>query len=501
MANPTVAEVLGTLKDSFQSIDFRAIVVCLGDNEGWRNVFTVIRFSDKTPDGISAEHEKLKKVYELPDGILYTPLGIEHRIDPYRGMNIWLSTYTVAQFQDIVSRIHLGIINDRNRASRVFDADLNIDLMNEEMYLESQGFEDRNDWWPQYRWGYGTQISSFTGIPDGQGKKLELRRRDLDKQVRDLGFADFQGLVERITERTFLRNSANALEIFVPIFARIDSVNQSGDGIKVDGRFHTALGNLTVECSLYESIDRSKTPVHSLGKVIINPFDAGKAIQKFSNIFVLREPPEKGQVTVCLFKQDKTRIDLHQKSSDLRSGVLTFRSFTSFVPEEAIGKYIKCLISGTGVTTCQLYKKYIPKNKSKKNEELIEQVVMYLFGLCQLNPILLSNPQYDVIEGGQQAGSADILASDQEGRPVLISCTMAMPDARKRDMLLAAQAAIASRIGVDAEMIRTILITGKPFVSKSDTRLVELAAQDLEQLWIMIQKGNIPEARKKLMDS
>ena len=129
---------------------------------------------------------------------------------------------------------------------------------------------------------------------------------------------------------------------------------------------------------------------------------------------------------------------------------------------------------------------------------MIEYVVTYLLGLCQLSPILLSNPQYDVIHGGLEAGSADIVASTQGGVPILVSCTMAMPDARKRNMLLAARTAIANRTKVPLEAIKILLVTGKPSVSPSGTELLELAATDLERLWAMCQQGNLSEARRLL---
>lgn len=97
-----------------------------------------------------------------------------------------------------------------------------------------------------------------------------------------------------------------------------------------------------------------------------------------------------------------------------------------------------------------------------------------------------------------RSGSADIVASTQRGDPMLVSCTMAMPDARKRNMLLAAQTAIVNRSGMPLEAIRVVLVTGKPSVSPSDTGLLELAATDLERLWVMCRQGNLSEARRLL---
>ena len=499
MANPTVGEVLAVLRQSFKAVDLRAVVVALGDQRGWQNVFTVIRFSAKTAGEISAEHERLKRLYELPSEVLNKLLGKEHNIEPYKGMNIELSAYPIDQFKQLVGRLREGHVTASNRAFRVSDRDLAIDLMREEMYLRMNlEYEDIGNHWPVYYWGCGEQRTDFEGFGDEQGDRPWLGGHDLDKQSRGFGFANFQELLERITGESFRRGSGHAFEIFAPVYARITSVTPLTDAINVTGHFHRALGELVVECSLYERAQWERAVGRSLGKARVGAQTNGQELAPFSTEFKLEEPPETGRVRVSLIKQAATRVDLHEEQSPLRSGVLAFRAFTSFVPEEDITDYLRCLTSGTNVEACSMYRKFTPRDNSKKKDELFEHVVTYLLGLFQLNPVLLSNPKYDVIEGGLQAGSADIVASAPDGDPILVSCTMAMPDARKRNMLLAARTAIANRVRVPLEAIRVMLVTGKPSVSPSDTELVELAAADLERVWAMCRQGNLSEARRLL---
>ncbi len=499
MANPSIKEVLEVLRKSFKSIDLRAVIVAFGDDQGWQNAFTVIRLSAKTAEEISAEHDRLKKLYELPPELLYKRLGVEHNVEPYRGLNVELSAYPVDRFERLVGRLREGLVDTSNRAFRVFDHDLAIDLIGEEMYLwQNLEYEDIGEHWPVYYWGRGDQRAYIKGSPNEKGDRPQLEERDLDKQSRSVGLPNFRELAECITGRPFGRSSGHAFEILFPVYARIKSVTPSFDTVNVNGRFHQALGKLVVECSLFEQTQWDRALGRSLGKDRIIPQSNGQDLVPFSISFPLKEPPESGRVRVSLFKQAATRVDLHDEQSSLKSGVLSFKAFAFFVPEEDITEYLGCLTSGTNIETCSIYRKFTPKNNSKKKDELIEYVVTYLLGLCQLNPILLSNPQYDVIHGGLQAGSADIVASTQGGIPILVSCTMAMPDARKRNMLLAARTAIANRAKVPLEAIKILLVTGKPSVSPSSTELLELAATDLERIWTMCRQGKLSESRRLL---
>jgi hypothetical protein len=122
-------------------------------------------------------------------------------------------------------------------------------------------------------------------------------------------------------------------------------------------------------------------------------------------------------------------------------------------------------------------------------------MVSYLLALCQLNPILLSNLKHDVLSGGMQAGSADILAMTPEKDPILVSCTMAMPDDRKVNMVLSARTAICQRFGWNEDRIKVLLVTGKPSVLKQDAKVPTLAAQALQRLWTLIQQGDLTQAQ------
>lgn len=63
MVQPSIKDVLGGLRQSFKSINLRAVIVALGDGQDWQNAFTVIRFSAKTVEEISAEHDRLKELH------------------------------------------------------------------------------------------------------------------------------------------------------------------------------------------------------------------------------------------------------------------------------------------------------------------------------------------------------------------------------------------------------------------------------------------------------
>ena len=64
------------------------------------------------------------------------------------------------------------------------------------------------------------------GKPDESGVKPQLDLKELDKYARNLGFNSLQALGERILEMPFLRLNTYALEIIIPVFARIQSITQ-----------------------------------------------------------------------------------------------------------------------------------------------------------------------------------------------------------------------------------------------------------------------------------
>ena len=146
MANPTVEEVLGVLRPSFQGIDLRGIVVALGDKQEWRNVFTVIRFSDKTSQEISAEHDRLIKLNAIPAKILNK--RSDGNTEPYKGMRIVLASITTDKLDQLLDGIEQNIVNVNDVHFRIFDRDLALKLKNQEMYPHWVA-----DKWQTYYWG------------------------------------------------------------------------------------------------------------------------------------------------------------------------------------------------------------------------------------------------------------------------------------------------------------------------------------------------------------
>ena len=155
-------------------------------------------------------------------------------------------------------------------------------------------------------------------------------------------------------------------------------------------------------------------------------------------------------------------------------------------------------VAGSRVSDCRLYSRFAPKNRSKKMDELLEYVTHYLLALCRLNPILLSNPQYDVLLGDLSAGSADIVATASGTDPMPVSCTMAMPDSRKAGLLAATRTAICNRVRLPETRLKMVLVTGKPSVSEEFSEMRVLGAENLVQVWQALQFGNEAEARSIL---
>jgi hypothetical protein len=142
--------------------------------------------------------------------------------------NLELSAYPVDRFELLMGRLQEGIVDTGNRTFRVFDHDLAIDLMREEMDLwQNLEYKDIGEHWPVYYWGRGDQQAYLKGSPNEQGDRPQLEERDLDKLSRALAFPNFRELAECITGRTFGRSSGHVFEILFPVYARIKSVTPS----------------------------------------------------------------------------------------------------------------------------------------------------------------------------------------------------------------------------------------------------------------------------------
>lgn len=493
-------DIFGALKPSYRSIDLRAVLVALGDGQGWRSVLAILRFSTKGPEEVSQAHEALGQSYHLPTEFLRRSLSPSVNMYPYRGMNIELSSYDIDAFDCLVSRLNEGILSCRDRAFRLWDQGLGIDLAAEKASWRSDGYATDHDQWPVYYCGRGQQDTSLAGSPDASGVRPNVQERDLSDWARQAGLSNFRETCDRLLQASFGQGAK--FEIRAPIYARIDGVHHSEKGLRVHGSFHTSLGGLSLECSVNRRDNRHQmaTP-QTLGRIQVQPQAQDGQLSPLSQDFVTDSPPVAGIATAVLFMGGPPRFDLAENSTDLRSGVPYFNAFTAFVPEADLGEYLAGLVSGQGIAQCQLFRRFHPKDSSKKADELLEYATNYILGLCQLNPILLSNPQYDSLTGGLSAGSADILAMTPKKDPLLVSCTMAMPDDRKLGMLTAARTAVCHRFGWPESQVKLLLVTGKPSVPQTNissfasginrsNEVRTLAAQDLENIWRSVRQGD-----------
>ena len=494
----TFEEIFQALKPSYRSVDVRGILLATGAIEGWRCAATIIRLSDRSPEDINQAHQQIVKNQRLPDELMSRKLGDEWNLQPFRGMNLELSAYPIEDFWNLFKRFDNGLIDGRSRAFHVFDPDQGMELRKEKVSRRFDAYATDDGPWEVYYLGRGQLANSWLSGPNTGGTRSSVHRSDLDRWAREIGQPDYRSIFERVLGVPY--GPGETFELRAPIYARIDDMICYGGLVRVKGRRHTSLGQLSVECSFYSIGDHgSRFPLPSTPASIDLIGEVGSPeISTFSEEFTVDSAPDMGVADATIYKRNPIRVDLFQKSARLRSAIPLYRTYIEFVPEKDVTDLLSRLVAGTNVEDCRFYTSFKPKDSSKKMDEVIEYLTHHLLALCQLNPILLSNPQYDVLFGDLSAGSADILATTPMMDPMLVSCTMAMPDVRKAGMLTAARTAVSSRIRLPEDRIKMLLVTGKPTVSEDFPNMRVLGAEDLTKVWEALQLGNIAEARQIL---
>ena len=463
----------------------RAVILSLGDVQGWRNVVTVLRFSEMTRDEVEQSHRDLVRALGLTDDLMTTKLGREHLVRPYVGFNIDLSASDASGAELITDQLERGSISTPTRAIYLTD-NTGVPLQDTEPVLIPGRFIPARSEWPRFyywRWGNKATVLNERGLD-----------RQLDSQSRQARFRNFGSMTEEVVGVPW--HAGGALEMHLPVYARLTGVESSPTTVTIGGIAHRALLPLTVEARMMSYEHSGPERQGPLMRQEIPAAGGEGSYQTFSCAFDVTDRPNVGQLDVALFKQGPTRVELGDAKVPLSSSAPLFNAYTAFVPEADLTQYLEALVAGQNINQCTLFKRYKARVTSKKAAELLEYVTAHLMGLCELNPITLSNPQYDAVSGDVAAGGADLLGLGDAGRPMLVSCTMGMPDGRKRGLLSSACAAIARRSGLSAATFVLVLVTGKPTAPNVDDDIHDVSAQDLERAWQMIQEGDISQARR-----
>lgn len=494
--NETFKQVFQALEGSYQSVEVRAILVALGRDEGWRSAATIIRLSNESLEELHNKHRDIIDAHRLPKEVIAMPLGREHHIEPFRGMNIELSAYPISDFWQLFRRFDQGLIDCNKRAFHIWEPGNGFEINDQPVVSRRDAYATDDGPWDVYYFGLGSLTSAIHSQPDQGGNRASVDESDLNSWAREVGQSNYRAMFERFLGVAF--GVGHSFEIRAPIYARIDDIMTTDKSAMVIGSFSQGLGPLSVECSFYRIGEQGSRTLLSSAPASADIITSSNArtLQSFSVNFNLESPPTMGMAEATIHTRIPIRVDLFSKNSRLRSGSPWHKALTSFIPVEDVTDLLSHLVAGTAVKDCAFYKKFTPKNRSKKLDELLEYLAVYLLGSCHLNPILLSNPQYDSISGSLNAGSADILAATSYMDPLLVSCTMGMPDVRKAGMLTAARTAISSRLHLPEERIGMILITGKPSVSEEFPNMAVLGANDLLSLWELLQSGELTAARR-----
>ena len=491
----TFREVFDALMPSYRTVEVRAILVAPGEEEGWWCTATVIRLSNDPQVVLEHRHKTLVGAQGFPPEILATQLGLQHHPEAFRGMNIELSAYPISEFWDRFVRIGNGLISCRTRDFHVWAPEAGFDLENTQVTRRFDSYATDDGRWDVFYLGEGERTGHFIGTPDRGGNTIRVEQSDLDGWAREVGQSSYRARYERVLGVPF--GQGRVLEIKAPVYARIDEIRSLNGAVRVEGSLNSNIGGLSVECNFYRTAEGGSRYLLSSSPASVDlKSDVSEPdVTTFTEEFEVDSSPDMGIVEATIFKRTPMRIDLFVKSSRLRSGVAVYKALTSFVPEQDVTEILSCLVAGLSVSDCRLYARFKAKDGSKKMDELLEYLTNYLLALCHLNPILLSNPQYDTLLGNLNAGSADIVATDSDSNPILVSCTMAMPDSRKVGLLLATRTAICRRMQTPESRVKMLLVTGKPSVSEEFSEMRIVGAEDLVQAWEALQLGNEAAAR------
>lgn len=490
---PSLREVAEALLPTYRSIDLRAVVVALGDGQGWRNVVTVVRLSETTPQEVKTSHEALISDLRLPSQFMNTQLGRQHAANPYVGFNVDLASYPASSFWSLADDIARGRIKTPSRVIRLIDAD-SIPLDNTDPALIRPEQSGRSHW--VYHWRWGQKTGEFTGAVLSDGTRAALTGPELDRRSRAAGLENFRALTEEIVGIPWY--ASDALEVYLPVYATLTNVEQSPTTMGVTGSAPRSLFPVVVEAKMTSYENSARRRYGASKRVTIHAPEGDEPEVPFSAEFDMPDRPAVGQLEVSLFKREPTRVEMGDLRVDLSSRALLFNVYSQFVPEADITEYLGVLVRGTGRNLSRLYQNFKSHNRQKKAEELLEHLMTHLMALCELNPLSLADSQHDVVSGELSAGSADLVGLAAAGRPLLVSCTMGMPDEKKRGMLRSARTAVARRCGIEESAFVLVLVTGKPTSRPVSDDVHDVAASDLERVWKAIKRGDIAEGRRIL---
>ena len=483
----TLSEIRRALTPAYRSIDLRSIIVALGDGSGWRNVVTVIRFSDDTQESVRETQDNLASTLDIPRELLHRELGPEHNLEPYVGVNVELSSYQPEDFDRLFRRSDQSLLDVDSRAIRLRDDDrVSIPFESTEPVLTDGAYLGHRGQ-DLYYWRWGSKDNSWSST-DGTHRITE---KDIDSQLRSLGLRPLSEFAEQVVGLPWANSSA--LEILMPVQISV-YVQQSVGTVKVAGSAPAGIAPIELELEVYaypRGTHVRHGQVHRPDIRFGEPVD--RRVQFEASVDVTNRPsPSTAELT--LFKRQPGRVELWRERVALLSNNPLFETFTAFVPGEEVSDYLDALVKGAGIQACLLYKRF-SKATTPNPARLLEHVTALIMGLCGLNPLPLAETQHDALPGDQPSGSADIVAATGAGVPILVGCTMAAPSDRDTSLLEAASVSINARSSSYEVRHHLVLVSGKPSATTASERVTVVPATGLVRAWQMIQRGEISQAR------
>jgi hypothetical protein len=196
MMSYSLNEVLEALKPTYASIDLRALIVSLGDGSGWRNVFTVARMSRKSQDEVNEEHARLVHDYDIPASFLTRSLDPWKNSEPFRGMNLELSSYPADSLSHVFGRLGEGLVRCSRRTIRVWATNTELDPLPQRAEFRFDSYATDGNEWDVFYFGQVQQGTQLLGEPKEDGERVSIDQGDLDGWAREAGFSHFRALCE-----------------------------------------------------------------------------------------------------------------------------------------------------------------------------------------------------------------------------------------------------------------------------------------------------------------
>jgi len=388
------------MKDVYRSIDLRAVTALQDDK--WRNVLTVIRFSQETTGELKIRHTSQKSRLKTVDTQRLKILRKAFSFDEWDHIRTQLSEGTI-----LIDGIKI-----------VFDDKKDLDSLRCYLTPHSSYFRKTDRW---------NLFECFLTTRADAQQLLNAQDRD----IRDLGFPDAIAAAAEWLEVRYDSTTRNDVMIAAPAYAGLDDIDVEGSKVSVRGTLHYAMTGSRLNLFLwkgrgmYPGTGITKTDeIKDSRQFLLDVKSMKKSNESFRAFKVVDDiptcaPSDYFDVRLIFAGLEMDReeqfvhVSLERKSSPETA---FYRVFTRFCAEEELRK--------------QVLDPHSVKIRGKVDpDSAFRRGVSWLLSLSGLNPVRLDEYEKLKAKGEKiEMDSVDVLAFASDRNTILLAgCTVGMP--------------------------------------------------------------------------